>query len=143
MTEEDHSGPSVRQRGCGWLGCALVILLLGAIGAGLLAAGNALEPLADRYIWQPHDVVREYFAAHRRGDHDRARRFQCEGTTGLLDPYAPLGRQLGAPFVEDELPYPRSAGQVAIYYRAEQHGRRAQALLQREEAGWRICSFET
>ena len=39
---------------------------------------QALEPLADRYLWAPHDVVREYLAAYQEGDFDRARRFVCE-----------------------------------------------------------------
>jgi len=104
------------------------VLLLVGIGAGLFAAGNALEPLADRFLWQPHDVVREYFVAHQRGDTERARSFQCEWVTGLLDPYAPLGTRTGVPHVEDELPYPRPDGQVAVYYRATQHGPRGASL---------------
>ncbi len=142
MAEEQVKGPSLRQRGCGYIGCALVIVLVVGLAAGALTMGSALEPLADRYLWQPHEVVSEYFDAHRRQDVERARHFQCAWVTGLLDPMAPLGRRTGSPFVEDELPYPRGDDQVAIYYRAEQHGARAQALLEREEAGWRICAVE-
>jgi hypothetical protein len=142
MGEQDYSGPSLRQRGCGWLGCALIVLLLVGAGVGALAVNNALEPLAERYLWQPHDVVREYFVAYQRGDTDRALGFLCRWVSAPLDPFAPLERRTGNLFVEDEFPYPRPGGQVAVNYRAEQHGPRAQALLEREEEGWRVCAFE-
>ncbi len=133
---------SLASRGCGYIGCALLIVIVVGLGLGAIALGDALEPLADRFVWAPHDVVREYFAAHDRDDMERARRFLCQGVSRPLDPLAALGRSGGRPYVEDEFPYPRSGGHVAIYYRAEQHGARAQALLQREEGGWRICAFE-
>jgi hypothetical protein len=132
---------SLVSRGCGWIGCLLVIGILVALGAGAYALGNALEPLADRFLWAPHDVVREYLDAWRREDTRRAERFLCAGTDELLDPLQPLGSRVGAPYVDDEFPYPRGGGRVAIYYRAELRGPRAQALLEREDDGWRICEL--
>jgi hypothetical protein len=137
----DTSGQSLVSRGCGWIGCLLLIGILVAVGAGVYALGNALEPFADRFLWQPHDVVREYLDAWRRDDAQRAERFVCSGVEGVLDPMAPLGSRVGAPYVDDEFPYPRAGGRVAIYYRAERFGPRAQALLEREDAGWRICEL--
>ena len=135
------AGPSLASRGCGLIGCVLVLALLGGLGAGAFVLGNALEPLADRYLWAPHDVLREYFAASERGDTDRQRRFQCAGVAGLLDPLVPFGARLGSPFVDDEFPYPRAGGRIAIYYRVEQRGGRAQVLIEREDEGWRVCEF--
>ena len=131
---------------CGVIGCLLLIGILVAGVAGTFFLGNALEPLADRYLWAPHDVVREYLAAYEKSDDERARRFVCEGirSAGLPDPSAPLGRPTSwTASVEDEFPYPRPNGQVAIYYeiRSGLGDRRGQALLEREEGGWRICEF--
>jgi hypothetical protein len=128
------------------IGC---LLLIGILIAGVVSTfflGNALEPIADRYLWAPHDVVREYLAAYEERDDDRARRFVCEGikSAGLPDPAAPFGEPGSwTASVEDEFPYPRPNGQVAIYYtlRSGAGDRRGQALLQREEGGWRICEF--
>jgi hypothetical protein len=46
--------------------------------------------------------------------------------------------------VEDEFPYPRPGGRLAIYYWVHSGlgERRAQALLEREDDGWRICALE-
>lgn len=140
-TAGDEGRPGVLSRGCGWLGCLLIIGVLVAIGVGVFALGNALEPLADRYLWQPHDIVREYLDAWQRGDSERAAGFLCTGLQAPLDPMAALDSRVGSPYVEDELPYPRPGGRVAIYYRAQPSGPRAQALLEREDEGWRICAF--
>jgi hypothetical protein len=142
VEDEEYERPSLRSRGCGYLGCLLVIALLVALGVGAFALGNALEPVADRFLWRPHDVVSTYFDAHQRGDMDRARRFLCEGVRQPLDPLTPLGTRVGRPYVDDEIPFPRPGGRVAIYYRADEHGPQAQALLEREDGGWRICAFE-
>lgn len=138
---DESRGAGLISRGCGWLGCLLIIGVLVAIGAGIFALGNALEPLADRYLWQPHDVVRQYFDAWRQDDRQRAARFLCAGQTRPLDPMAALGSRVGSPYVDDEFPYPRDGGRVAIYYRGQSTGPRAQALLEREDEGWRICEF--
>ena len=131
---------------CGIIGCLLLIGILVAGVAGTFFAGAALEPLADRFLWAPHDVVREYLAAYQEGDFDRARQFVCADikSAGLPDPSAPVGDPNSwSAFVEDEFPYPRPDGQFAIYYavRSSVGERRAQALLEREEGGWRICSL--
>jgi hypothetical protein len=142
-------GTSLRARGCGWIGCLLLIGLVVAVVAGVYFAGRALEPIADRFLWAPSDVVREYLAAYEARDTDRARHFLCSDTAsqGVLDP----GAAVGAPststsaFVDDTFPYPRANGQVAIYYAVNVPGfanpKRAQALLEREDVGWRICAF--
>jgi len=146
--EPDESGGRRRGGGlCGIIGCLLIIGVLVAGVAGTFFAGAALEPLADRYLWAPHDVVREYLTAYQEGDFDRARRFVCEQikSAGLPDPSAPVGDPNSwSAFVEDEFPYPRPDGQFAIYYavRSSVGERRAQALLEREEGGWRICSLQ-
>jgi hypothetical protein len=137
--------PSRGSRGCGLLGCLLVILLLGGIAAGGMALAGALDPLYDRFLRQPHEVVSEYLAAYRRDDGERARRFLCEGVREgrLLDPRAPVGSgPFGLGGEIDEFPYPRPGGRVAIYYSLDAHGGQAQALLEREDEGWRICAFE-
>ncbi len=133
---------------CGVIGCLLIIGILIAGAAGTFFLGNALEPLADQDLWAPHDVVREYLTAYEKRDTERARRFVCEGirSAGLPDPAAPLGRPTAwNAGVEDEFPYPRPNGQFAIYYslRSGVGERRGQALLEREEGGWRICQFTT
>lgn len=133
--------PSAGSRACGFIGCLLVLALLVGLGGGAFVLGNALEPLADRFLWTPHDVVREYFDAYERGDSDRQRRFQCAGVARLLDPLVPFGARLGRPYVADEFPYPREGGRLAIYYRLAARDGRAQALIEREDAGWRICEF--
>jgi hypothetical protein len=142
VEEEQGATPSAGARGCGYIGCIAIIVVLVGTGVAFFALGNAVEPLADRFLWQPQDVVREYFTAYRAGDVPRAQLLLCEGVAGPLDPLEPLGTRAGAPFVEDAVPYPRGGDQVAIYYRVDQFGPRAQALLQREEEGWRICAFE-
>lgn len=124
-----------------------MIGLLTILGAGALLAGYALEPIADRYLWAPHDVVREYLGAYQNGDTERARRFVCQeiSSAGLPDPAAPVGRpRAWSAAVDDEFPYPRPDGRVGIYYRVTSGvgDRRAQALLEREEGGWRICALE-
>jgi hypothetical protein len=136
----DLGGPSVASRGCGLVGCLLIGALLAAIVISAVALGGALEPLADRFLWGPHDVVREYFAAHRREDAARMQHLTCVGA-GQLNPLFPFEFRAGSPYVEDEFPYPRDGGRVAIYYRLEPRGERAQALLEREDAGWRVCEF--
>lgn len=133
-------------RGCGMIGCLLLIGILVAGVAGTFFLGNALEPLADRYLWAPHDVVREYLAAYESGDLERARRFVCSDikSAGLPDPATPVGDPRSwTAFVEDEFPYPRRGGQVSIYYavRSSLGERRAQALLEREQDGWRLCAM--
>jgi hypothetical protein len=144
----ETSGQSLASRGCGWIGCLLIIGILVAIGAGIYFAGNALEPLADRYLWQPHDVVREYLAAYEDDNTARAQRFICDGVPSqrLPDPAAPLGDfSTWTAAVEDTFPYPRANGRLAIYYRlttATGHPQ-GQALLEREDDGWRICEFTT
>ncbi|MEO6350017.1 MAG: hypothetical protein ABIP53_05135 [Candidatus Limnocylindrales bacterium] len=138
--------PKRGSRGCGVIGCLLIIGILVAGVVGTFFVGNALEPLADRYLWTPDDVVREYFLAYASADDDRARRFVCEGikSAGLPDPSAPLGQpRAWTASVEDEFPYPRPNSQIAIYYtlRSGVGDERGQALLKREEGGWRICEF--
>jgi hypothetical protein len=144
--DADSPPPSAGSRGCGLIGCILIIALLAALGAGVFLMGNALEPLADKYLWAPHDVVREYLAAYERDDTERARTFTCTGISAarLPDPAAPLGAPTAwTAGVEDQFPYPRANGRVGIYYtlRSGLGERRGQALLQREEDGWRICEF--
>jgi hypothetical protein len=139
---EPKRGPGA----CGVIGCLLLIGILIAGVAGTFFLGNALEPLADRYLWAPHDVVREYLAAYDNSDDDRARGFVCEGirSAGLPDPSAPFGKPASwIASVADEFPYPRPNGQVAIYYTLTSGvgDQRGQALLEREEGGWRICEF--
>lgn len=144
----DEVGPpaGVASRGCGLIGCVLIIAVLAALGAGVFLLGNALEPLADKYLWAPHDVVREYLIAYERDDTERARKFICSTIRGgpLPDPAAPLGGgSVWIAGVDDPFPYPRANGRVAIYYtlRSGLGERRGQALLQREDQGWRICEF--
>jgi hypothetical protein len=147
-TEETYArGPNLRERGCGLIGCLVLIGLLVGFIAIVYFGGRALEPLADRFLWAPHDVVREYLLAYQDDDTERARRFLCsdirEGR--LLDPSAPVGSP-GAwtASVEDEIPYPRANGRLAIYYEVTSvlGDKRAQALLEREDEGWRICALE-
>jgi hypothetical protein len=151
MTDEQLEPVAEKQprRGsgaCGMIGCLLIIGILVAGVVGTFFVGNALEPLADRYLWAPHDVVREYLAAYEDADDERARRFVCEGirSAGLPNPASPFGPlNSWTAFVEDEFPYPRPNGQVAIYYQVRSGigDQRGQALLEREEGGWRICEF--
>ena len=115
--------------------------------AGAYFGGQALEPLADRYLWAPHDVVREYLVAYEAEDTERARRFLCSDIRSgrLLDPAQPVGSPSAwTAHVDDTFPYPRPGGRLAIYYevRSALGDRRSQALLEREEAGWRICDLE-
>ena len=137
----------MRERGCGVIGCLLIVGVLVLLGAGAYFGGQALEPLADRYLWAPHDVVREYLAAYEDGDTVRARRFVCQGVRNgpPPNPAAPVGNP-GAwtAAVDDDFPYPRPGGRVGIYYRVSSAlgTQRAQALLEREEDGWRICALE-
>jgi hypothetical protein len=143
--DEPETGGSAGSRGCGIVGCLLVIVVLVGVAAGAMALTNVFEPLVDRYLWAPHDVVREYLDAYDRGDMDRAQRFLCSDTASARppDPAGPMGgggRGFGGEL--DEFPYPRADGRVAIYYQLDQHGPRAQALLEREDEGWRICAFE-
>lgn len=146
-TEVDVGRPPAGSRACGLIGCLLLIGLLVAVGAGALALTNALEPLFDRYLWAPHDVVREYLDAYERGDTERARRFLCSDVRSgqPLNPGAPMGVDSPRGHVEDRFPYPRG-DRLAIYYAVNVPGRvtdaRAQALLEREDEGWRICAFE-
>ncbi len=140
-TADDGRAP----RGCGLLGCALLILLLAGVAAAGMAVAGALEPIYDRFLRQPDEVVQEYLDAHERNDTERARRFLCTGMREgrLPDPAEPLGGgRPGFGREIDPFPYPRPGGRVAIYYRLDQHGRQAQAILEREDEGWRICSFE-
>ena len=146
-SSSSQDSPRTRgSKGCGVIGCLLIIGILVAGVVGTFFVGNALEPLADRYLWAPHDVVREYLAAYEDQDDDRARRFVCEGikSAGLPNPASPFGPlNSWTAFVEDEFPYPRPNGQIAIYYavRSGVGDKRGQALLEREEGGWRICEF--
>jgi hypothetical protein len=136
---------SLRQRGCGLIGCLIIIVALVGVVVGAWALGNTLEPLADRFLWSPADVVREYLAAYDEDDTARARRFVCSNVATVLDPGAPVNADSFSAYVDDTFPYPRDNGQLAIYYAIRVPGfsspRRAQALLRREDAGWRICSF--
>jgi hypothetical protein len=150
MTEDtaavEERQPRRGSSACGVIGCLLIIAILVAGVAGTFFLGNALEPIADRYLWAPHDVVREYLAAYENQDDDRARRFVCEGikSAGLPNPASPFGPlNSWTAFVEDEFPYPRPDNQIAIYYtvRSGVGDKRGQALLEREEGGWRICEF--
>lgn len=145
--EPETRGPSLRERGCGLIGCLLIIGLLVGFGAIAYFGGRALEPLADRFLWAPHDVVREYLIAYEADDTERARRFLCSDIRGrgLLDPALPVGSPSAwTAGVEDVIPYPRPNGRVGIYYqvRSGLGTRRAQAYLEREDEGWRICAFE-
>jgi hypothetical protein len=140
-------GPSLRERGCGLIGCLVLIGLVVGFGALVYFGGRALEPLADRFLWAPHDVVREYLLAYQDDDTERARRFLCSGIRDgrLLDPALPVGSPSSwTASVEDEIPYPRANSRFAIYYEVTSVlGRtRAQALLEREDEGWRICALE-
>ena len=139
--EATAPGPSLRQRGCGLIGCLVLIALLVGFGAVVYFGGRALEPLADRYLWAPHEVVAAYFEAYRMKDTERAQRLLCDGVNGLLNPAAPFGRQSANPAVDDHFPYPRGGGRIGIYYRIEFRGARGQALIEREDGGWRICEF--
>jgi hypothetical protein len=145
--ETNTRGPSLRERGCGLIGCLLLIGLLVGFGAIVYFGGRALEPLADRFLWAPHDVVREYLTAYEDEETDRARRFLCSDIRNgpLLDPSEPVGSPSAwTASVEDEIPYPRENGRLAIYYqvRSVLGAPRAQALLEREDEGWRICALE-
>ena len=145
--QDQSEQPSRGSGACGVIGCLLMIGVLVALGAGVYFAGNALEPLADRFLWAPHDVVREYLAAYQDEDTERARRFLCSDIRSgrLLDPAQPVGGPSAwTAGVEDTFPYPREAGRLAIYYevRSGIGDRRAQALLEREDEGWRICALE-
>ncbi len=145
--ETSTRGPSLRDRGCGLIGCLLLIGLLVGLGALVYFGGRALEPLADRFLWTPSDVVREYLLAYQDGDMDRARRFLCSDIRDRqpLDPSTPVGSpQSWTAAVEDTFPYPRPNGRLAIYYQVTSvlGDRSAQALLQREDEGWRICALE-
>ncbi len=148
VEEPSSDGPEAAgSRGCGFIGCLLIIGVLVALGAGAFVLGQRLEPFADKYLWAPHDVVREYLTAYEEGDLDRARGFLCAGriNAGVPDPSEPLGSPRSwTAGVEDEFPYPRPNGQVGIYYRITSGlgERRGQALLDREEGGWRICDFQ-
>jgi hypothetical protein len=144
--EAPADGDSLASRGCGLIGCVLILGVLVAIGAGIYFAGNALEPLADKYLWAPHDVVREYLTAYEDGKVERARQFVCDSAKAgrLPDPSAPVGGPgAWSAGVDDTFPYPRAGGRWAIYYvvRSSLGEDRAQALLEREEDGWRICEF--
>jgi hypothetical protein len=148
QAEQQSTGPSLASRGCGWIGCLLIICILVALGAGIYFAGNALEPLADKYLWQPHDVVREYLIAYEDGNNERAQHFLCSDVPRrqLLDPSEPLGKfSTWTAAVEDTFPYPRANGRFAIYYEltTATGSPTGQALLQREDDGWRICDFTT
>ena len=143
---EEVGGGGRRRSGCGVIGCALIIVVLVALVVGTFVLGQRLEPLADKFLWQPHDVVREYLNAYEHGDLDRARGFLCADriNAGVPDPSEPLGSPRSwTAAVDDETPWGRSNGQVGIYYRITSGlgGRRGQALLDREEGGWRICDF--
>ena len=139
--EVTSRGPSLRDRGCGLIGCLLVIVVLVGLGAAAYFGGRALEPLADRFLWAPHEAVAAYFEAYRMNDAERAERFLCDGVDGLLNPAAPFGRETGSPYVDDHFPYPRPDGRLGIYYRIEFRGDRGQAMIEREDDGWRICEF--
>lgn len=148
MTEES---PSRRgSRGCGLLGCLVLILLLVAIGAGAAALAGVLDPIIDRFR-SPAEVVREYLAAYQDDDLERARRFLCAdlrdslGDAELPNPATVVDPDATAwtAGVEDEFPYPREGGRVGIRYevRLPIETRTAQALLVNED-GWRICGFQ-
>lgn len=141
----DEEQQSAGSRGCGIIGCLLLIGLLVAVGVGGLYLSEGLDPLYDRFLRAPHAVVDLYLDAYEREDEARARRFLCSDIREdrLLDPRDPLGgRQRGFGGEIDEVPYPRSGGRVAIYYSLDANGPRAQALLEREDEGWRICALE-
>jgi hypothetical protein len=73
---------SLVSRGCGLIGCVLLIVLVVGVVAGAYFAGNALEPLADRFLWTPADLVRVYLAAYEEGNKERARSFLCDDVRG-------------------------------------------------------------
>ncbi len=144
--DRERSGGGRGSTGCGLIGCLLIIGILVASAVGVYLAGQRLEPLADRFLWAPHDVVREYLVAYEAGDLDRARGFLCAArvNAGVPDPSEPLGSPRSwTASVDDEFPYPRPNGQFGIYYQVTSGlgDRRGQALLVREESGWRICDF--
>jgi hypothetical protein len=147
QSELVHERTSLASRGCGVIGCLLLIGVLVAVVAGAYLAGNALEPLADRFLWSPADVVDVYLAAYDEGNTERARSFLCASAAkdSALDPGASFETSSSSAFVDDRFPYPRDNGRLAIYYAVRVPGfstpRRAQALLEREEGGWRICQF--
>lgn len=135
---------SIRSRACGVVGCLLILGLLVAVSVGAFAVGNALEPLADRFLWAPHDVVREYLDAYENRDTARAERFLCPGTR-LLDPAAPEGGgETWTRGAVDPFPYPRPNGQIGIFFelRLPIRTARVQAYVERHEEGWRICAFD-
>ncbi|HUR16966.1 MAG TPA: hypothetical protein VMZ33_06750 [Candidatus Limnocylindrales bacterium] len=143
---QEEGGGGRGRSGCGVIGCVLIIVVLVALVAGTYVLGQRLEPLADRFLWAPHDVVREYLTAYEEGDLDRARGFLCAArqNAGVPDPSEAVGSPRSwTAGVEDQFPYPRPDGQVGIYYRVTSGlgDQRAQALLVREEDGWRICEF--
>jgi hypothetical protein len=147
MDEEHIEQPARGSGACGVIGCLLIIGVLVALAAGVYFAGNALEPLADKYLWAPHDVVREYLLAYEDENTERARRFLCTDIRSgrLLDPAQPVGGPSAwTASVDDTFPYPRPGGRLAIYYevRSGLGDRRAQAMLEREDEGWRICAVE-
>jgi hypothetical protein len=144
--DPDQPAPSRGSGACGIIGCLLIIGVLVALAAGVYFGGQALEPLADRYLWAPHDVVREYLTAYEDDNTERARRFLCSDIRSgrLLDPAQPVGSPSAwTAGVSDTFPYPRPGGQLAIYYFVQSGlgERQAQALLEREDDGWRICAF--
>lgn len=142
---EAEERPSAGSRGCGVIGRLLIVGLLVAVVAGGAFLSDAFDPIFDRFVRQPHEVVAIYLEAHERGDEARARRFICSDIRDgpLLDPSAPLGgRQRGFGGEIDAFPYPRSGGRVAIFYSLDRNGPSAQALLEREDEGWRICALE-
>lgn len=149
---DPDGGQTAASRGCGVVGCVLVIAVLVGLGLGAAALTGAVDPFFDRFR-SPADVVREYMLSFEDGDRERAVRFLCadlrvqvEGGP-LPDPVAALETEGSWRWsgVEDEFPYPRPDGRIAIYYQIDQPGtgaaRRAQALLV-DEDGWRICGFE-
>lgn len=149
---DESSTEAGASRGCGVVGCVILVVMLVALGFGAATFAGAVDPILDRFR-TPDEVVREYMLSYEDGDRERAARFLCQelrtavGAGPLRDPVAALEPE-GASWrwrgVEDESPYPREGGRVAIYYEIDQPGtgarRTGQALLANED-GWRICAF--
>lgn len=73
MTGQTHEEATSRRssRGCGLIGCLVIIVVLVALGFGGAAISGALDQFADRFR-PPHEVVRGYLSAYQDDDIPRA-----------------------------------------------------------------------